>query len=317
MTAAYFDAYGGCDVIKTGLIPTPSLGVDEVRVAVHAAGMNPRDVRLRQGFFKWIAPRKFPKVTGSDFSGTVMEVGHGVTNVSVGQQVFGYIQNFSTGSAAEQLVVKASWVAVKPEGLGHDTAAALPCAYLTALQALRDRAAVRPNQRVLVYGASGGVGTAALQLARHFGAHTTAVTSEKNSAYCVAQGADRVLHYDKQDIWAEDGPYDVFFQVHSPRSFYTKASKLLKRRGIFVSLIPAPSDFIRGFLLKLTRAPQLIPMLVRVTRADLEEVTRLTVAGVLRPEVSVMPLRQAKQAHLQLESGHTRGKVVLSIVSDK
>jgi len=315
MQAAVFDAFGGPEVLRLAELPVPTPRPDEVLVQVSAVGLNPKDSALRRGQFRWLTGRKFPKQTGSDLVGTVVAAGARVQGLAPGQRVFGYLEHLHGGAAAEYAAVPARWLAPLPAKLPDATAAALPCAALTALQALRDRARLQPGQRPLVYGASGGVGTAAVQLGKYLGAHVTAVSSSRNAAHCSAQGADVFLAYDQAEPWAGPERYDMFFQVYAQDvNLFVKARRVLAPRGTFVTVIPSPLLVLRGWGSRLLGGPRLATVLVRSRPADLTQLAELTEQGALRTHLdAVLPLTNLQAAHHRLDTGHTVGKLVLHI----
>jgi len=226
------------------------------------------------------------------------------------------MEDLSGGAAAGYLAVSQDWIARKPPSVSHQVMAAVPCAYLTAWQALVQKAGLKKGQKILVYGASGGVGTAAVQIARYLGAGITAVSSKRNTAYCLQQGAHQALTYDEGDFSRDVvQDYDVFFQVHVlSGSLYPVAKKVLKPAGVFVTLDPGPVSQIRSLASYIWPGPSFRNLLVKSGKENLSQLARLAGEGVLRPfPQQILPLDDIRQAHEQLESGHTTGKVVLVI----
>jgi NADPH:quinone reductase-like Zn-dependent oxidoreductase len=312
--AAIFDRYGGPGEVRVGELPRPSLAAAEVLVEVAACGMNPKDAWVRSGAFRLLTGGRFPKQTGSDFCGRVVRAGPR-TDLPAGTMVFGYLNHLRGGAAAELLRVPSSWTAVVPSELDPLVAASLPCAYLTALQCLRDRAGLARGMRVMIYGGSGGVGTAATQLARHFGAHVTTVSSEKNVAYCREQGAHEALAYDADDdVLAGEARFDIVFKVFggAPEAL-RQARKVLAPRGILVDLAANPLANAAGLLQRVLGLPSRASHIVRAVRTDLEQVARLALEGAIRPAIEVLPFEKAAEAHARMESAHTRGKLVLQV----
>jgi NADPH:quinone reductase-like Zn-dependent oxidoreductase len=180
MKAIGYQKYGSAEVLEMLELPIPKPQKDEVLIYVSYISLNPRDVSIRSGNFSLITGKKFPKLTGADFSGTIVQIGDNVTNLKIGDMVFGYVEGLKSGISSEYTVVPKNKVAIKPDALTHQQAATLGCAYLTALQALKDKAHIKKGDKVLIYGASGGVGSAAIQLAKHFGATVTAISNSSN-----------------------------------------------------------------------------------------------------------------------------------------
>ncbi|MBW4491078.1 MAG: NAD(P)-dependent alcohol dehydrogenase [Trichocoleus desertorum ATA4-8-CV12] len=319
MQAVIFNQYGGPEVLELVNLPQPTIAANQVLVRVKAVGLNPKDAALRAGMLKFLTGKQFPQRTGFDFSGVIVAIGDQVNNHQVGEEVFGYIEDLVGGAAAEFLAVKQDWIATKPAGITHAEAAAMPCTYLTALQALRDKAKLQRGQKILIYGASGGVGTAAIQIAKHLGAVVTAVSSSKNQAYCAALAADKTLAYDQGDVFEEtQEKFDVFFQVHVlSGNLYSQACKLLKREGVFVTIEPNPLLGLQGVIRKLLGQPRLESLLVKSNQQDLEAIAKLTEQGALRPQVlQKLPLNDIAKAHKLIEEQHSRGKIVLEVNGD-
>jgi NADPH:quinone reductase-like Zn-dependent oxidoreductase len=303
LKAAVYYKYGGPEVVTIADVPEPQVKSGEVLVRVQAAGMNPKDAWIRSGSFRLFTGRRFPQMTGSDFCG-----------LADGKSVFGYLNHLRGGAAAELLAVPEAWTAVKPEGVDPIVAAAIPCAYLTALQVLRDRGRVRNGSRVLIYGASGGVGTAATQLAHHFGAHITTVSSSRNVQYCLDNGAREAIAYDREDVLARPDQYDLIFQVYQgAKGLWRQARRRLAPHGLFVDLGGNPAITLIGGVRHALGLRSRYSHMVRSNRADLELLGRLAAEKIIDPHPEVLPLDKAGDAHARVESSHTRGKIVLRI----
>jgi NADPH:quinone reductase-like Zn-dependent oxidoreductase len=311
--AAVFNRYGGPGEVRIAELPAPQPAPSDLLVEVAACGMNPKDAWIRSGAFRLFTGRRFPKQTGSDFCGRVVAAG-ARADLSPGTIVFGYLNHLGGGAAAERLAVPAAWAAAVPPGLDAATAASLPCACLTALQCLRDRGRIARGMRVMIYGASGGVGTAATQLGRHFGAQVTTVSSERNVAYCRSQGAHEALAYDVDDVFARQGAFDIVFKVFAgDAAAGRKAWQLVAPGGVFVDLAGNPVSNALGAVQRALGRRRRASHIVRARRADLELIGRLVVEGAIRPAVEVMPFADVAAAHAKVQSGHTRGKLVLTI----
>ncbi len=315
MKAALFNRYGSTDVLEVKEIEKPVPQRNEVLIRVAACSINPRDIAIRNGDLKFLTGNKFPKLTAADFSGKVEAIGQDVKKFNTGTDVFGYIQSVKKGCAAEYIAVPEKWIAKKGYALQHTVAAAIPCTYMTALQGLRNKANIKEGDEVLIYGASGGVGTAAIQLAKYYKANVTAVCSSANVAFCRQQGADQVWCYDEHNIFQRRAQFEIFFQVYSKDGLMYKQGKhLLKRRGTYITLIPSPQVFVRSVLNKLTGEPALKPVLVKADRNDLEFLAYLAKQKVLQPQVtSLFELDEIKEAHSLIETNHARGKVVVTM----
>lgn len=307
MNAVRIHAFGGSDQLKLESAPTPTPGPGEVLVKVHAAGVNPVDWKIREGYFQDPAI-KLPLSLGYDVCGTVEATGAGVARLQVGDVVYSYISLTRGGGYAEYVAIPENQVALKPTTLDPVEAAAVPLAALTAWQALFDNANLKSGQTVLIHGASGGVGTFAVQFAKAKGATVIATASEKNHAYLKDLGADVVIDYNTQKF--EEIAKDVDVVLDSiggdtqDRSF-----TVLKKGGIIVSIVgpvspqKAAEHGVRGK-----------SMLVQPSAAQLAEIGALIDQEKVKVVVShVMPLADAAKAHEQSQTGHTRGKIVLKV----
>jgi NADPH:quinone reductase-like Zn-dependent oxidoreductase len=316
-TALTFDRYGGLDVLEQREISLPPPGPGEVLVRVRAAALNPKDSFVRKGRFRALSGARFPKRVGVDFAGEALVVGRDVAGVEPGDRVFGALEEitYRRGTLATHVVVAAREVARMPAALAFEDAAALPLVALTSLQALRDLAAVAPGDRVLVHGASGGVGTAGIQIARALGAVVDATSSPRNFELCRSLGAAETLDYAAPDLLAPRRPeraYRAVFDAFGNLS-YGRTRALLAPRGVYVGTVPSPRLLFdaartwRGW-------PRARLVIVRSRRADLDAVRALVEQGRLRAIVDrVLPLADARAAFAVLESKRARGKIVLSI----
>jgi NADPH:quinone reductase-like Zn-dependent oxidoreductase len=324
MHAFVYSDYGGPAVLRQAKIETPTPAAKEILVKVHAAALNPVDwhmmrgtpfvLRMGSGLRK---PRSARRV-GVDYSGTVEAVGGEVTEFQVGDAVFGG----RLGSLAEYLTVPVDGgaAAKKPDALTFEQAAGAFIAGMTALQALRTQAQLRPGQKVLINGASGGVGTFAVQLAKAFGAEVTGVQSTRNLELVRSIGADHVIDYTKEDFTTGDTRYDVVFDNVWNRAF-SDVRRVLNRGGTY---IPngggGPED--HGMLGRFVRTLALAPFIsqrirffvMKANREDLQQLARLLQAGTVVPVIDrCFPFSDAAEAMRHVESGHARGKVIVRV----
>jgi NADPH:quinone reductase-like Zn-dependent oxidoreductase len=312
MRAVVYDRYGSAEVLRVGELPVPRPGRGEVLVRVRAAALNPKDVLVRKGKFRRFTGNRFPRPVGYDFAGEVAESGPDVRELLAGTRVFGMLNGFWGGTCAEYVVARQDELAPMPASLSFTQAAAIPLAAQTALQALRDIGRVRPGTSVLINGASGGVGTFAIQLARDLGGHVTTVSSEQNLALCRELGAHEALDY-RQDTFL-DGTrrQDVFFDVFGNQSF-SRARAALRAGGVYIQTVPSARivlDTLRTALTS-TRARLVV---VKSRSEDLRHLARLAESGALRPVVDrEYALEEVRAAQEQLETKRTRGKVVLRV----
>lgn len=318
MKAVFFDRYGSSDVLTYGDWPRPEVGDRRVLIEVHAASVNPRDWLIRSGrYFAKAALPRLPLVLGSDVAGRVVEVGPRVRRFAVGDDVFA-MQPSSDGFGgyAEYIAVREQAVARKPAGMSFVEAAAVPLAGLTALQALRDDARLRPGARVVVVGASGGVGHYAVQIARSLGAEVTGVTSAANVEMVRDLGADRVIDYRKERFNDVLTGYDVVFDTIGRESLRT-CSRVLASGGVYVTTVPNGANLLASIVtrpLSWLGAKRSAVVLVRSDGHDLELLRRWIEEGKLRSVIDrVHPLAEAARAHDHSRTFRTRGKNVLMV----
>ncbi len=297
--------YGGPDQLKYEQTPRPEPEEGEVLVRVHAAGVNPADWKVRQGFFRAFAQQEFPYTPGADMAGVVVKVGPGVTTFQEGQKVYG---RSNKGSYAEYATALASTLAPQPETLSFDEAATVPVGATTAWQALFDHGGLQAGQRVLILGASGGVGLFAVQFARWKGAHVLGTTSTANVEFVRSLGAETVIDYTSTAV--EQVVHDVDLVVDTVGGKALEAVlPTLKRGGTIVSIAGRVSP---------EKAQELgihaVGMSAVVSSELLQEFTRLIDGGQVEVFVQrVFSLDAAAQAQELSQGGHGRGRIVLHI----
>jgi NADPH:quinone reductase-like Zn-dependent oxidoreductase len=294
--------------------PQPVVSTDrQVLVRVMAGSVNPKDVLLRKGkFSRTLAREPLPRVSGLDIAGEVVEVGKEATELAMGDLVFGMTNCFAGGAHSEYAVLDACEIARAPATLSPVIASSVPLSAQTALQALRDHCRITRGQKVLINGASGGVGHFAVQIAKAKGAEVHAVCGSRHLDFVASLGAGRVYDYALTPAPAIDAEYhcvlDVFGKLARRDLF-----RQLGRKGIFVSTVPKPAT-LRGELLArigLNKRSRLVQ--VRSCSADLNQLREWIEAGSIRPHVEkVYPVTEARDAHRHIEGKHTTGKVVLS-----
>ena len=312
MKAVEYDRYGPATVLAVRDVPRPIPGPGELLVRVRAAALNPKDVIVRSGKFRLLSGRGFPKRVGFDWSGEIAEVGAGVSGVAIGAAYYGMLDGYQGGACAEYVAVRPTDCAPKPVRLDHVQAAAAPLAASTALQALRDVARLEPGMRLLVNGASGGVGVFAVQIARLLGAHVTSTSSAANLELCRKLGAAVALDYRAYDPLVGPERFDVVFDVFGSRTL-REARHVLAERGVFVKTVPKARDLFDVVRTRFSH-PRAHLVIVRPRGRDLELVTRWLDEGTVVPVVDkVYPLDRIRDAEAHVESKHARGKVVVSI----
>lgn len=304
-----YDHYGPADVLRVGELPEPALQTGYARVRVHACALNPKDVLIRKGKMKWLSPGGFPRCSGYDIAGVLIDDAGGLRT---GELVYGMIQDNQGRGCAEVVSLPHDQIARKPDGLDFVQAAAIPLAALTALQAMRDRLQLSQGDGVLLNGASGGVGTFAIQIARAMGLEVTAVCSSRNLALVRALGAQHALAYDTmriQDLRDLSSIFDIYGNLG-----WQAARDMLTREGIFCTTVPSPGAVARGMLGRagLHRAQLVV---VRSNRADLNQLSAWVEVGELAPLIDkTYAMEDAAHAHRHLETRRTQGKVVIRIM---
>lgn len=313
MKAIYYTEYGPADVLQYGEQSTPEPQAGKLLVRVRASSINPVDWKIRSGDLKLVSGFCFPQIPGRDVAGVVEQVGAGVTDFRPGDPVMGMVDTLG-GANAEYAVLPAGVVAALPERLSFAEAAAVPLAGLTALQGLRDRGELAAGQRVLINGASGGVGTLAVPLARLLGAgHVTAVCGTRNVALVRGLGADEVIDYHQHDFTQDHGRYDLIFDAVAGSS-YLQSKAALRPGGRYVTTVIDAKDALLGLPLSVFSDRKVKMVLARDRGADMRLLARWLGAGQLRPVVdSTFPLAATAEAHRLSEQGHAAGKIVLTV----
>jgi NADPH:quinone reductase-like Zn-dependent oxidoreductase len=313
MKSAAFYEYGSVDVLTIAEIPAPQPQSHEILVQVRAAAINPKDTFIRKGRFKSLTGNRFPKFTGFDFSGTIVQIGANVTGWETGDAVYGMIDGWHGATCAEYVAVPANHLARKPENCNFEEAAAVPLVALTALQALRDEGHIQQGQRVCINGASGGVGTMAVQIAKIYGAHITTITSADNLDFCRELGADVTLDYRQPNSIPQQEKFDIFFDVFGNQSFNAMIP-LLSEHGIYIPTVLKRHVFISQWMTRFFGKQKARLVVVKPNTTDLDLIGTWVNQGQLHPIIhSIFPLEQIRAAHQQQESKHTRGKIVVRI----
>jgi len=324
MQACIYEQYGSADVVRLGEVERPEIKVDEVLVRVRAASVTTADWRFRASVFPpifWLPGRLMlglfrPRntVLGMDFSGVVEAAGRDVTRFQVGDQVFGATSPMSRGAHAEYVAVRESGAIIhKPSCLTDDEAAAIPFGGSSALAFLRDFARVQPGQRVVIVGASGGVGTWAVQLARHFGAEVTGVCSTRNVELVRSLGAHHVVDYTSEAFAQKGGAYDLIFDTVGVTTF-AGCRDALSEKGTYLPLNSGLREIAQAVFTSRSAGRKVKYAVSGNTREGLEVLVGLIESGVLKPVVDhVYPMAQIADAHRHVEGRHKRGSVIVRI----
>lgn len=334
MRALMLTRYGGPEATELrDDVPAPSAGPKDVLVQVRAAGLNPVDFKIREGQLRVIRRYPLPAVMGNEIAGVVESVGSGVTRFRVGDRVYARLDKDNMGGLAEQAVVHEDHLAKMPASLAFEAAAAVPLAALTAIQALRDELRVGIGQRVFISGGAGGVGTFAIQIAKHFGAQVATTASPRGDALVRRLGADVVIDYTRQRFEEVLRDYDAAFDLLGGDDL-ARSFSVVKRGGTVVSIagMPEPEtarrDLGRGtglvalfwaisFGIRRTAAKHGVRyryLFMHPSGADLEAIAALIDAKKMEVVIDkIFPFAKAKEALAYLEAGRAKGKVVVSM----
>jgi NADPH:quinone reductase-like Zn-dependent oxidoreductase len=308
MKAAYFEKFGGPDVLQYGDVPDPVAAADEVVVDVHAASVNAADWKFRSGEYSRHAQVKFPQIPGRDFSGVVASAGAGVSDLRVGDAVFGVLDAGKEGTYCEKIAIRAAVIAKKPDGLSHVNAAALALTGLTAVDSVEGTLKLKRGETILIQGGAGGVAGFAIQFAKYLGARVISTASTANLDYVRSLGADEVIDYNAQDFTQVVKGCDAVFDTVGG-DVAQKSFAVLKpggRAAFIASGAQAPKP-------ERSDVTALRPPVSR-SRQAMERVAQLYTAGAIRPpEVKLYRLSQAADAHRLSEGRHFRGKLVFQV----
>lgn len=319
--------------MRAGETAEPTVGDRDVLVEIRAAGINMLDAKIRDGEFKLFLPYKAPFILGHDLAGVITRVGSAVTRFTIGDEVYARPRDGRIGTFAERIAVHEDDLALKPANLSMAEAASTPLVALTAWQALVERANVQPGQKVLIHAGSGGVGTYAIQLAKHLGATVTTTTSTSNLEWVRELGADVVIDYRTQDFETVAHDYDIVLDSQG-RDTLAKSLRVLKPGGAAIGIAGPPDpDFARqrelGLPLRLAmtllslntrraarrRGVRYSFLFMHASGAQLGEITKLIETNILQPTVDrTYPFDETPQALAHVEAGRTKGKVVITMV---
>jgi NADPH:quinone reductase-like Zn-dependent oxidoreductase len=324
MKAVTHCEYGGPDVLKVEEVEKPVPNDNQLLVKVRAAAVNPLDLTIRGSLlFRPLSGLRKPKDTrlGVDYAGTVEAVGKNVTQFKPGDEVFGG----KTGAFAEYIgVLPDRAVVLKPANMTFEQAASVPVAAITALQGLRDKGKIQAGQKVLINGASGGVGTFAVQIAKSFGTEVTGVCSTRNVDLVRSIGADHVIDYTKEDFTKSDQRYDLIFDLIGNHSF-SERRRILTPNGICVmagiggagwhdGILGRLAGELNGYLRSRFTSQKFIAYIAQFNKADMSILADLMQAGKVTPVIDrTYKLSEVSRALWYLQEGHARGKVVLNL----
>lgn len=333
MKAFIIKKYSKKEELQLTEVAEPIVKGNEVLVQIHAAGVNLLDSLIKKGDFKLFLPYKTPIINGHDMAGTVVKVGSGVKNFKIGDEVYSRVGDYRIGTFAEYISVNESDLAIKPKNLTMEEAASIPLVGLTSWQALVEIGKIKKGQKVFIQAGSGGVGTFAIQLAKHLGAFVATTTSTTNIDLVKSLGADLIIDYKKEDFETKLKDYDLVIHSNRDPKILEKSLRILKSGGQLISLVGPPTpEFAEEiglpWYLKLVtklissgakkKAKKLNTMFkflfMRAEGSQLEQITQLIESGVIKPVIDkVFPFKQTNDAMAYVESGRTKGKVVIKV----
>ncbi len=332
MKAAYIESYGKDQILKIGDFPQPVPGPKDVLVKIHAASVNPIDFKVRNGMIRVIRSYPFPLILGHDCAGEVVGVGAEVRKFKVGDRIFARPGNRGIGTFSEMIAIDEGEVALMPQNLSYEQAASLPLVGLTSWQALYDVAQLKPGQKILIHAGSGGIGTFAIQLAKHIGAEVWTTTSGRNVELVKSLGADHVINYQEADFQNVVSNLDVVYDTLGGEAL-KKSFHVVKPGGWIVSISGSPDyqtgkDLQLGFAKSLLLGAVGLPVTLQAKKAhvnyrfifmkplghQLEQIAKLVNEGKIRPVIDkVFSLADAQSAIAYSESGKARGKIVIKV----
>lgn len=332
MKAFILDRYGSQVALRAGEVPEPQVGEHDVLVEIHAAGVNLLDSKLRSSEFKLILPYRAPFLLGHDLAGVVLRVGAGVKRFKTGDEVYARPSDHRIGTFAERIAVREDDLALKPKNLTMEQAASIPLVGLTAWQALVERGQLSPKQKVFIQAGSGGVGTFAIQLAKHLGATVATTTSTSNVDLVRSLGAHVVVDYKTEDFESKLSGYDLVLHSQDGKTL-EKSLRVLRPGGRLISISGPPDPdfaaelgapwYVRLVMRLLSSGPRRWANRLGVTFSflfmkgsgeQLRQLATLIEAGAIRPVVDrVFPFESTNEALAFVETGRAKGKVVIKV----
>jgi NADPH:quinone reductase-like Zn-dependent oxidoreductase len=332
MKAFVVDKYQKKGALRLATMPEPEVRDDDILVRVHATAVNVLDSKVRDGEFKLILPYRPPFILGHDVAGTVIRVGRNVRRFKVGDEVYARPRDHRVGTFAEFIAIDEADVALRPKNISMEEAASIPLVGLTAWQALVEVGQLKPGQKVFIQAGSGGVGTFAIQLAKHLGAIVATTTSAKNAELVKSLGADLVIDYKTQDFEKVLSDYDLVLHSQDAEAL-GKSLRVLKPGGLLISITGPPDPefakrqgmnlFLRLVMRLLSRGARKKArslgvhfsfLFMRAQGQQLSEITSLIESGVIRPVVDkVFPFEKTGDALAYVETGRAKGKVAIAV----
>jgi len=333
MKAFIVKRYSKKEQMQLTIVAEPTIAENEVLVQIHASGVNLLDSLIKWGEFKLFLPYKTPLINGHDMAGIITKVGAKVSKFKIGDEVYSRVADYRIGTFAEYISVNENDLALKPKNISLDEASSIPLVALTAWQALVEIADLKKGQKVFIQAGSGGVGTIAIQLAKHLGATVATTTSSTNTDLVKSLGADIVIDYKTQDFETILKDYDVVLHSNRDTKILEKSLRILKPNGQLISLVGPPTpEFATSidlpwYLRLVTKLISLgikkkaqklktrfVFLFMRADGKQLGEITKLIEAGAIKPVIDkVFPFEQTNEALSYIETGRAKGKVVVKV----
>lgn len=332
MKAYTINKYGKEEKFLQSEIPQPTAKDHEVLIQIHATSINPLDFKLKNGEFKLFMPYRFPLILGHDLAGTIVEIGSKVSRFNIGDEVYSRPSDYHIGTFAEYIAVNENDIALKPKGISFEEAASFPLVALTAWQAMVEKAQLKKGQKIFIQAGSGGVGTIAIQLAKHLGASVATSTSAANMDLVKSLGADVIIDYKTQDFETILKDYDVVLNSQDEKTL-EKSMRILKPGGKVISISGPPDpayaqEFHLAWWMKVImffisskirkQAKKLNVeysfLFMKANGKQLAEISNLIESGAIRPVIDkIYPIDQLNEAMDYVSNGRTKGKVVVKV----
>jgi len=312
MKAAVYNRYGDPDIIEIKDIDDPKPGSNDVLIRMHAVSVNPVDWKVVKGNLKMITGKKFPKFIGIEGAGVVEEIGDDVSGIYKGQHVFVGL-DYHGGACAELVCANFTKVIPVDDSLSFEEASTMAIAGITALQGLRDKGNIQPGMDVLINGASGGVGTYAVQIARYFGADVTGVCSKSNFELVRNLGATEIIDYHSEDFTMKNKKYDIIFDTIGNLNF-CKVRKVMKKKAVYVNISPSAILFLTSFITRLFPGRKSKAFMINPDHKDLKEVMNLIVSKKIKVVIDrIFLFNETAKAFEYSSTERAKGKIIIKI----